>query len=120
MALVRRAGEEKVELLWNQVAKLEDVISAMKEAAAVRPFSMLIVGNGTGSKSLVTSIREHFPSIGVLLVDEQDTTMQARERYWEHHPRRGWRRLLPSSMQVPPEAVDDFVALILAERVLLA
>ncbi len=44
--------------------------------------------------------------------------MEARERYWEHHRRRGWRRLVPSTMLVPPDPVDDFVAFILAERVL--
>jgi hypothetical protein len=58
------------------------------------------------------------PSMGILVVDEKNTTLQARERYWEHNPRRGWRRFLPSTLQVPPADVDDFVALILAERVL--
>jgi hypothetical protein len=67
----------------------------------------------------VSRIREYLPSMGILVVDEKDTTFQARERYWEYHPRRGWRRLLPSTLQVPPDPVDDYVALILAERVLL-
>jgi hypothetical protein len=69
---------------------------------------------------LIQEIAEAMPSASVLLVDERETTLQARERYWEHNPRRGWRRLLPSSLQTPPEPVDDFVALILAERVLAA
>ena len=47
-----------------------------------------------------------------------NTTLQARERYWEHNKRRGWRRFFPSTMFLPPEPFDDFVALILAERVL--
>jgi hypothetical protein len=79
---------------------------------------MVIVGNGTRSKDIAGLIRDGSPSMGILVVDERDTTMQARERYWEHNPRRGWRRLLPATLQTPPEPVDDFVALILAERVL--
>jgi hypothetical protein len=80
----------------------------------------MIVGSGTTSKALVQKLRDHMPSIGILVVDEKDTTMKARERYWVHNPRRGWRRLLPATLQTPPGPVDDFVALILAERVLEA
>jgi hypothetical protein len=80
---------------------------------------MIIVGSGTTSKKVVERIREHLTSMALLIVDERDTTLQARERDWTVKPRRGWRRLLPSTLQVPPEPVDDFVALILAERVLV-
>ena len=34
------------------------------------------------------------------------------------NPPRGWRRLLPVSMQMPPEPYDDYVAVILAQRFL--
>jgi hypothetical protein len=57
--------------------------------------------------------------MAILVVDEKDTTLQARERFWEHNRRRGWRRILPATLQVPPSPVDDYVAMILAERVLL-
>ncbi|HJP82387.1 MAG TPA: hypothetical protein VJ835_02685, partial [Fimbriimonadaceae bacterium] len=83
------------------------------------PFSLVIIGSGTSSSNAINRVREHMPSMGILVVDEKNTTLQARERYWTHNRRRGWRRLLPSTMQLPPDPVDDFVALILAERVLL-
>lgn len=118
MALVRRNDGGGLDLLWRKVAKRAEVLDAIDAAASVEPFSMIIVGSGTTSKDLVHQIREKHPSIGILVVDEKDTTLQARERYWEHNPRRGWRRFLPATMQVPPEQFDDFVALILAERVL--
>jgi RNase H-fold protein (predicted Holliday junction resolvase) len=118
MALVRRNDGGGLDLLWRKVAKRAEVLDAIDDAASVEPFSMIIVGSGTTSKDLVHQIREKHPSIGILVVDEKDTTLQARERYWEHNPRRGWRRFLPATMQVPPEQFDDFVALILAERVL--
>lgn len=120
LALVRRSPDGELELKWRKIVARADVVQAMRELEGEHPFSMLIVGSGTGSKVLCTEIREAFPALGVLLVDERDTTLHARERYWEFNPRRGWRRLLPASLQVPPEPVDDFVAYILAERVLLA
>jgi RNase H-fold protein (predicted Holliday junction resolvase) len=119
MALVCRNAEEHVELLWRAVVPTEELSDKLQEAMAVRAFSMVIMGSGTSSRAAVQKVREMMPSMAILVVDERDTSFQARERYWEHNQRRGWRRLLPATMQVPPEPVDDFVALILAERVLL-
>ncbi|MFZ4506380.1 MAG: pre-16S rRNA-processing nuclease YqgF [Fimbriimonas sp.] len=118
MALVKRDAAGKLTLLWSGVFPPEAVVPKLHEAYATDPFHMIVVGDGTQSRAILHAIREHLPSMGILEVDEKDTTMQARERYWEHHPRRGWRRLLPASMQVPPEPVDNFAAMVIAERVL--
>ena len=56
--------------------------------------------------------------IPVEIVDEYRTTDDARRAYWKAHPPRGWRRFLPTGMQVPPVPVDDFVAVLLAQRYL--
>lgn len=118
MALVRRDESGSSRLIWRAIAKKEDLASKLDEAMGVERFNMVIVGSGTNSKEIIHRVREGMPSMGILVVDEKDTSYQARERYWEHNPRRGWRKFLPSTLQVPPEPVDDFVALILAERVL--
>ena len=120
IALVNRNGGEVVTLIWRKIVAPDALAAAMTEAMAVRPYSLVVVGSGTQGRDIVDIIREAMPSISILVVDEKDTTYQARERYWEHNPRRGWRRILPSTLQVPPEPLDDFVALILAERVLRA
>ena len=54
------------------------------------------------------------------MVAEAGTTMEARQRYWELEPARGWRRLLPRGLRLPPRDVDDVVAQILLERHLSA
>lgn len=120
MALVRRDTAEKIHILWRAVAAREVFRQRLHDAAAVAPYSMIVVGSGTKSRDVVKEIRDELPSAGILVVDEKDTTMQARERYWEHTSRWGWRRFIPATLQVPPEPFDDYVALILAERVLLA
>lgn len=119
MALVKRSSSAELELVWRAIVPSEDLASKIDEAHALAPFSLVIIGGGTSGQKAVHRVRSHIPSMGILVVDEKDTTMQARERYWTHHKRRGWRRFLPSTMQVPPVPVDDFVAMILAERVLL-
>ena len=119
MALARRSEDGELELLWRSISPREKVLDNIQVALEVQPFEMIVIGSGTTSRQLVEQIRNTHPSLGLLVIDEKDTTLQARERYWENTPRSGWRRLLPASLQVPPEPVDDFVALILADRVLL-
>lgn len=118
LALVKRNEANKLELLWRGVVPREALIENLRAAGQTAPYQLVIVGGGTTSQPVVAEIREEMPSVGILVVDERDTSIHARERYWEHHPRRGWRRLLPATLQVPPDPVDDFAALILAERVL--
>jgi RNase H-fold protein (predicted Holliday junction resolvase) len=118
LALVHRDIEGKLDLLWRDVVPTAMLLPKLHEAYAVRPYEFIILGDSTHSTQIMHAIREHLPSMALLEVDERDTSQQARERYWEHHRRRGWRRMLPASMIVPPEPVDDFAALILAERVL--
>lgn len=119
MALVRRESDDRTKALWHGVVAPEHLIPKLHEAYSVEPYVLIIVGSGTGSKDVLHTIREHLPSMATLVVDETNTTLHARERYWEHNPRRGWRRLLPATLQVPPHPVDAYVAQILAERVLL-
>lgn len=77
------------------------------------------VGGGTGGQrvlaALAHSAAKHLP---VSLVDETDTTMLARARYFEAHPPRGLMKLLPRGLRVPPRPVDDFAAVIIGERFL--
>ncbi len=120
LALVHRTNAGRIDLVWRSVVPTDDLTNTIRQVSEEHSFNMVIVGAGTRSKDVVSRIREILPSIGILVVDERETTLKARERYWEHNPRRGWRRLLPATMQTPPEPVDDFVAMILAERVLSA
>jgi RNase H-fold protein (predicted Holliday junction resolvase) len=120
LALVHRDLEGKLKLMWRKIVPVGQLIDSIGEAADVQQISLIVIGSGTGSKPIIKTIRDEMPSMGILVIDETDTTLQARERYWEYNPRRGWRRFFPATMQSPPEPVDDFAALVLAERVLQA
>jgi RNase H-fold protein (predicted Holliday junction resolvase) len=118
LAVVGRRASGKIDLLWRKVVPAAETADWAEKAFEHHAFSLVIVGSGSRSRPIQERLRDRFPHLGVLVVDERDTTLQARERYWEHNPRRGWRRLLPATLQTPPEPIDDFAALILAERVL--
>lgn len=103
-------------VLRQWVAPRERLFKDVKEAVEVYGVRTIILGDGTGSKKFEAEISAAFPEISVAVVDEYRTTDAARERYWREKPPKGWRRLLPVGMQVPPEPYDDLVAVILAER----
>lgn len=118
LALVQRTADGLTRLVWSCILTREELADGVREAGALSTFEMIVVGNGTRSKETVDLLRSEFPSSSILLVDETNTSQAAREKYWEHHMRPWWRRLLPSSLQTPPVEIDDFAALVLAERVL--
>ncbi len=78
----------------------------------------ILLGNGTTSHDAEETVRTALPDIPVEIVDEYRTTDDAKIAYWKAHPPTGWRRFIPTGMQVPPTPVDDFVAVILAQRYL--
>jgi hypothetical protein len=51
-------------------------------------------------------------------VDERETTLRARALYFADHPPRGWRRLIPLGLQLPPRPIDDYAAILIARRFL--
>ncbi len=120
MALVSRDNKGQVQLLWRQIVEASRVVECIDAARRIHAFEVVIVGSGTKSNDVIQILRQQTVGLSILVVNEKDTTLQARERYWVNTKRRGWRRLLPATLQVPPEPIDDFAALILAERVLAA
>ena len=98
-----------------ETARLEDEVCSAQQQYG---FCRLIEGNGTTSTENGRRIQAALPDISLIIVDEYRTTELAKGEYWKAHPPKGWRRLLPLTMQVPPEPVDDFVAVILGRRYL--
>ena len=50
------------------------------------------------------------------IIDEKNTTWEARRLYYLDNPPRGWRRFVPRGLLVPGVAVDGYAALLIIER----
>lgn len=110
--------DETGKVLIRQVietARLEQMVAEWHKAYG---FFCLVEGNGTTSGQARSRLKQALPSLDIRVVDEYRTTEMARGEYWKVNPPTGWRRLLPPSLQVPPEPVDDLVAVILGRRYL--
>lgn len=113
VAVLTAAGEIK----FQRVVPTDELDTVIKNLAAEFEIESVILGDGTTHKAAAQKISE--AGLKFYLVDEKHTTEEARREYWKKNPPRGWRKLLPTSMQVPPEPVDAIVAEILVKRHLL-
>ena len=75
----------------------------------------VVLGDGTASGPWQKALAELEPAVAVVLKPEARSTLAARERYWQFLPARGWQRLLPRGLRLPPRPVDDLAALVLLE-----
>jgi hypothetical protein len=65
---------------------------------------------------LMSALSPIFPHLPIVAISETNSTLEARELFWQQHPPSGWRRWLPRSLQTPPCAIDDFAAVVIARR----
>lgn len=112
LALVGNQGE----ILQRKVVKSENAIITLKEWSQRYAVEKLVIGDKTTSKQWQATLKQELPHLPIVAVDESYSTQQARDRYWELSPPRGFMRLLPKGLRVPPCPVDDIVAVILVER----
>jgi RNase H-fold protein (predicted Holliday junction resolvase) len=112
---------EKNGVLYQKVIGTLELITVVKKLSEQYQVSTIVMGNGTSSDKAKKNLEEALAEskIDLQLIDEYRTTDAAKIRYWQTNPPRGLKRLIPTSMQVPPVPVDDYVAVILAERYFL-
>jgi len=78
-----------------------------------QPLDRILIGDGTGSRAWIQRL-EHLGNLSV--IPEQGTTLRARQRYWTLWPARGWRRMLPAGLRIPPVDLDAVAALVMLEE----
>jgi RNase H-fold protein (predicted Holliday junction resolvase) len=116
----RKAGyavvDDRGRVLEQGIEELEPLITRVRHLASERPIAAIALGHGTNAEPLRCLLCELGPPVSI--VNEHETTLQARKLYFEDHPPRGWRRLIPLGMQLPPRPVDDYAAVLIARRFL--
>ena len=111
-ALVDTAGN----VICAGIEPIASLAAKVREVAAQRPVACLAIGKGTRSRAVAESLKGL--GLPAVFVDEFETSRRARELYFTEHPPRGWRRLIPLGMQLPPRPIDDYAAILIARAFL--
>ncbi|MEO9169911.1 MAG: pre-16S rRNA-processing nuclease YqgF [Candidatus Baltobacteraceae bacterium] len=102
--------------LTQGVEELPLLAARIVQIGAAHDIAAVALGMGTNAEGILGMLA--FVGVPVRLVDERETTLRARALYFEDHPPKGWRRLVPLGMQVPPRPIDDYAAVLIARRYL--
>ena len=103
----------------HQVVASDDAITTIKSLIGQYSIYLIIIGDQTTSKIWHQKLTEALPKVTIEFVDERNSTLEARDRYWEMYPPQGLQKLIPQSLRMPPRPIDDIVAILLIERYLL-
>lgn len=106
-------------LHYHEVILSDDVTEKLASLCEQFPIEQLIMGNQTTAKQWKIKLEKILPRpIPITMVDERNSSVEARDRYWQMYPPQGLTRLIPQGLRVPPRPIDDIVAILLIERYL--
>lgn len=106
------------EVIYHQVIDSAKAIAIIQQLVQKYAINLIVMGDGTTSKTWQQQIESNVPMVVVTTINETNSTLEARDRYWLMYPPTGLQRLVPQGLRTPPRPVDDLVAIILLERYL--
>lgn len=112
-AVLERGGPAPLALGIEPIETLRERVALLLPAYGVEAVAL-----GRGTNATAVGLLLAGLGLPVHLIDETETTLQARVLYFADHPPRGWRRLLPLGLQLPPRPIDDYAAMLIARRYL--
>jgi RNase H-fold protein (predicted Holliday junction resolvase) len=76
------------------------------------------IGDRTTTKQWQMQLQAALPQLPISPINEHNSTLEARDLYWEMYPARGLQKIIPQGMRLPPRPIDDLVAILLVRRYL--
>jgi RNase H-fold protein (predicted Holliday junction resolvase) len=114
-AVMTKPGEAPATIGIVETGSLAGTVT---ELLTQYPIEAIALGSGTHAPPVAAQLAPY--GVPVHIVDEYETTLRARARYFDDHPPRGWKRWVPRGMLLPPRPIDDYAALLIAERFVAA
>lgn len=109
--------DDNHQILYHEVVPSETAIATLQSLCQQFSLQLLVMGNQTTSKQWKQQLQAQLsPSLPIVMVDERNSSLEARDRYWQMYPPQGLTRLIPQGMRLPPRPIDDIVAILLIER----
>ncbi len=104
-------------LYYHQVILSSQAILTLNDLVQQFSINLVVMGNQTTSKQWKKRLENELSAtLSIVMIDERNSTLEARDRYWQMYPPQGLTRLIPQGMRTPPRPIDDIVAILLIER----
>lgn len=109
--------DDQNKIIFAEVVDSSLAIATINNQILKQSPKLLVMGNKTTSKQWKEKLEANLtPALPIMLIDEHNSTVEARKRYWDIYPAKGLTRLIPKDWRSPPRPIDDIVAIILIER----
>ena len=106
------------QIQMHQVVTSDNAISSIKSLIDQYQIDLIVIGDQTTSKIWHQKLTDNLSKATIKFVDERNSSLEARDRFWELYPPQGLQKLIPQSLRIPPRPIDDIVAILLIERYL--
>ena len=106
------------DVLEHKIINSEELVQIIKSLLEKYIIKTIVMGNGTSSKKKYDLLKREFIDRDIVLINEYRTTDEARKLYFHENPPKGWKKLIPIGMQVPPVPVDDYAAIVIGRKYL--
>ena len=106
------------DVLEHKIINSEELVQIIKSLLEKYLIKTIVMGNGTSSKKKYDLLKREFIDRDIVLINEYRTTDEARKLYFQENPPKGWKKLIPLGMQVPPVPVDDYAAIVIGRKYL--
>ena len=90
------------DVLEHKIINSEELVQIIKSLLEKYIIKTIVMGNGTSSKKKYDLLKREFIDRDIVLINEYRTTDEARKLYFQENPPKGWKKLIPLGMQVPP------------------
>lgn len=106
------------DVLEHKIINSEELMQIIKSLLEKYIIKTIVMGNGTSSKKKYDLLKQEFIDRDIVLINEYRTTDEARKLYFQENPPKGWKKLIPLGIQVPPVPVDDYAAIVIGRKYL--
>ena len=106
------------DVLEHKIINSEELVQIIKSLLEKYIIKTIVMGNGTSSKKKYDLLKREFIDRDIVLINEYRTTDESRKLYFQENPPKGWKKLIPLGMQVPPVPVDDYAAIVIGRKYL--
>lgn len=106
------------DVLEHKIINSDELVQIIKSLLEKYIIKTIVMGNGTSSKKKYDLLKREFIDRDIVLMNEYRTTDEARKLYFQENPPKGWKKLIPLGMQVPPVPVDDYAAIVIGRKYL--